>query len=111
MLSSLAQAVAYDKIIGGYLISESMAEEKCSRIEEVITEIFNIYPNHEGIIRMVLSCKTESDILGLKDRYPAQVGVPIKPMLSKSIKGISEIMERFKNVRFTSEYKYDGMRG
>ena len=32
-------------------------------------------------------------------------------MLSKSIKGIDEILERFDGINFTCEYKYDGMRG
>lgn len=33
------------------------------------------------------------------------------PMLSKSIKGFEEVIERFQNYQFTCEYKYDGMRG
>jgi DNA ligase-1 len=32
-------------------------------------------------------------------------------MLSKSIKSFDEIAERFNGVKFTSEYKYDGIRG
>jgi DNA ligase-1 len=32
-------------------------------------------------------------------------------MLSKSIKGIDEVLERFNGINFTCEYKYDGMRG
>ena len=32
-------------------------------------------------------------------------------MLSKSIKGIGEVLERFDGINFTCEYKYDGMRG
>jgi DNA ligase-1 len=32
-------------------------------------------------------------------------------MLSKSIKGINEVLERFNDIKFTCEYKYDGMRG
>jgi DNA ligase-1 len=32
-------------------------------------------------------------------------------MLSKSIKGIGEVLERFNGINFTCEYKYDGMRG
>ncbi len=33
------------------------------------------------------------------------------PMLSKSIKGFEEVIDRFKGLRFSCEYKYDGMRG
>jgi DNA ligase 1 len=47
----------------------------------------------------------------LPQQISPKVGIPIKPMLSKSIKGIGEVLERFNGVNFTCEYKYDGMRG
>jgi DNA ligase-1 len=51
------------------------------------------------------------DFQNLPQQISPKVGIPIKPMLSKSIKGIGEVLERFNGINFTCEYKYDGMRG
>lgn len=38
------------------------------------------------------------------------VGVPIKPMLAKAMTGVSAVLDKFQDIEFTCEYKYDGER-
>jgi len=63
-------------------------------------------PSYEVIIPAML----EHGIFNLRDNCKLQPGVPLKPMLAKPTKSISEVLDRFEGKNFTCEYKYDGER-
>lgn len=46
----------------------------------------------------------------LKQHVAFVVGVPVKPMLAKPTTGVSEVLDKFQDIEFTCEYKYDGER-
>ena len=63
-------------------------------------------PSYEVIIPAML----KSSIFDLHESCKLQPGVPLKPMLAKPTKSITEVLDRFEGKHFTCEYKYDGER-
>ncbi|VWU50409.1 DNA ligase I, putative [Hepatocystis sp. ex Piliocolobus tephrosceles] len=64
-------------------------------------------PNIELIIQNLLN---GDDMNTLNKKCTVKPGIPVQPMLAKPTKGVQEVLDRFNNVTFTCEYKYDGER-
>lgn len=68
--------------------------------------MFSELPSYEVIVPAML----KHGLSNLRDHCKLQPGVPLKPMLAKPTKSITEVLDRFEGKHFTCEYKYDGER-
>ncbi|KAI9678920.1 MAG: hypothetical protein M1829_001905 [Trizodia sp. TS-e1964] len=104
VLVSLAQAmVIHETESQGKKLSST---DQLAKGEEVLKTVYSELPSYEVIIPAML----EHGIFNLKDTCKLKPGVPLKPMLAKPTKAITEVLDRFENKSFTCEYKYDGER-
>lgn len=86
--------------------NKQISPEKLAQAEDIIREAFSRIPNYEIIINNAY----EHGIFNLLDHCILTPGIPLKPMLAKPTKSVSEILDRFQGEEFTCEYKYDGER-
>lgn len=99
VLVGLAQAfVAYE--------NKKVTPDMVTKVEDIIREAFSQVPNYE----MVIQNAYKYGVLNLLDHCQLTPGIPLKPMLAKPTKSISEVLDRFQDEEFTCEYKYDGER-
>lgn len=63
-------------------------------------------PNHRKVIESVLAY----GVAELPNKCFLEPGIPVKVMLGKPCNGPAAILEKFGDLRFTLEYKYDGAR-
>ncbi|KAI5459977.1 ATP-dependent DNA ligase [Mariannaea sp. PMI_226] len=103
VLVSLAQAVvAHEADVQGKVPSTSDLEKG----ESILKTVYSELPSYDVIIPAIL----EHGIMKLRENCKLRPGVPLKPMLAKPTKAITEVLDRFEGQTFTCEYKYDGER-
>lgn len=74
--------------------------------ENIFKSVYSELPAYEVIIPVML----EHGLSKLPEMCKLSPGIPIKPMLAKPTKSITEVLDRFEGKEFTCEYKYDGER-
>jgi DNA ligase-1 len=105
----LAEKTVLISLAKALLIHEKgnkISAEQFVRAEEQIRDAFCQIPNYE----IVISTALEYSVLELDKHCVLRPGIPLKPMLAKPTKSITEILDRFTGEQFTCEYKYDGER-
>ncbi|KAL8742265.1 MAG: hypothetical protein Q9190_005229, partial [Brigantiaea leucoxantha] len=80
--------------------------EQLAKAESILKGVFSELPSYEVIVPVML----EHGLSHLRENCKLQPGVPLKPMLAKPTKSITEVLDRFEGKNFTCEYKYDGER-
>lgn len=104
VLVSLAHAmVAYELDPTGKKVPNT---EQLANGERILKSVYSELPSYEVIVPAML----KHGLSNLRDHCKLQPGVPLKPMLAKPTKSITEVLDRFEGKHFTCEYKYDGER-
>ncbi|OOF92479.1 hypothetical protein ASPCADRAFT_210324 [Aspergillus carbonarius ITEM 5010] len=104
VLVALAQAVvAHEAALQG---QKTPSAEKLTEGEAILKTVYSELPAYEEIIPAIL----EHGLPNLPKVCKLQPGIPLKPMLAKPTKSITEVLDRFEGKEFTCEYKYDGER-
>ncbi|KAI4934049.1 hypothetical protein J4E86_011532 [Alternaria arbusti] len=85
---------------------KTTSTEDLAKAEATLKTVYSELPSYEVIIPAML----EHGIMNLRENCRLQPGVPLKPMLAKPTKSITEVLDRFEGKDFTCEYKYDGER-
>ncbi|KAK9368458.1 hypothetical protein V1509DRAFT_622970 [Lipomyces kononenkoae] len=103
VLSSLAQAVV---ALEAEKIGKSPSPTNVVKAEEILRAVYYEMPSYDMIIPAIV----KNGIMNLRQTCALTPGVPLKPMLAKPTKSITEVLDRFQDQKFTCEYKYDGER-
>jgi len=69
-------------------------------------ETYSVLPIYENIINAIL----QHGIRKLPEICNFTLGVPVGPMLAKPTTGVSQVLDKFQDMEFSCEYKYDGER-
>ncbi|KAF9171779.1 hypothetical protein BGX21_006796 [Mortierella sp. AD011] len=102
---ALAQAI----VLSRPDIKKTSKEKLQAELEEAASVVKSVYselPCYDLIVPALL----KSGIKGLKEACKLTPGIPLKPMLAHPTKALTDILDRFENIAFTCEYKYDGER-
>lgn len=82
-------------------------EIRLVNMERAVRRSFSEMPDYGVLVKALLAGRDASNLQEVCKITPA---IPVKPMLAKPTKGIHEILDRFNNINYTAEYKYDGER-
>ncbi|KAF9327872.1 hypothetical protein BG006_008874 [Podila minutissima] len=102
---ALAQAIVLSRPDIKKLSKEKLQTE-LEEAASVVKSVYSELPCYDMIVPALLS----GDIEGLQKACKLTPGIPLKPMLAHPTKALTDILDRFENIAFTCEYKYDGER-
>ncbi|XP_027345986.1 DNA ligase 1 isoform X1 [Abrus precatorius] len=103
LLAALGQAAVYTEEHSKPPPGIQSPLEEASKI---VKQVYSVLPDYDKIVSALLT----DGLWMLPKTCNFTPGVPVGPMLSKATKGVSEVLNKFQDVEFTCEYKYDGER-
>ena len=106
----LAPTCAFVQRIGtGGEVQKPPGDELANMLETAAVAVRTAYcecPDYEKLIPALLEHGTDN----LLQHVHFEPGTPVKAMLARPTNGVSEVLDKFAEIEFTCEYKYDGER-
>ena len=87
--------------------SSEKSTENIAAAVDAVKQAFSECPSYDELTSALL----KYGVANLPEHCHLVPGIPVKPMLAKPTKGVSEVLKRLEGIRFTFEWKYDGERG
>eukprot|EP00026_Physarum_polycephalum_P001905 Phypoly_transcript_01908.p1 GENE.Phypoly_transcript_01908~~Phypoly_transcript_01908.p1 ORF type:complete len:972 (+),score=243.78 Phypoly_transcript_01908:40-2955(+) len=87
-------------------VKKLTVEERIAKANETLRLCYSQLPNYELLVKHLIKYGIDE----LPSHCTLTPGIPVGPMLAQPTKGISEVLDRFQDMEFTCEYKYDGER-
>jgi len=73
---------------------------------KIVKQAYSVLPDYDKIISAMLT----DGVWLLPKTCNFTPGIPVEPMLSEKITGVSEALSKLRNAELICEYKYDGER-
>ncbi|XVE79821.1 hypothetical protein DITRI_Ditri14bG0087200 [Diplodiscus trichospermus] len=103
LLAALGQAAVYNE---QHSKPPSNVQSPLEEAAKIVKQVFSILPVYDKIVPALLT----GGVWDLPKTCSFTPGVPVGPMLAKPTKGVAEIIDKFQDIDFVCEYKYDGER-
>ncbi|KAJ4725014.1 DNA ligase [Melia azedarach] len=103
LLAALGQAAVYNE---QHSKPPPNIQSPLEEAAKIVKQVYSVLPVYDKIVPALLS----NGVWNLPNTCSFTLGVPVGPMLAKPTKGVSEIVNKFQDMEFTCEYKYDGER-
>ncbi|GAU51032.1 hypothetical protein TSUD_291080, partial [Trifolium subterraneum] len=103
LLSALGQAAVYSQEHSEPPPEIQSPSEEAAKI---VKQVYSVLLDYDKIVCALLT----DGVWRLPTTCNFTPGVPVGPMLSNAITSVSKALNKFQNVGFTCEYKYDGER-
>ncbi|ORX36503.1 ATP-dependent DNA ligase [Kockovaella imperatae] len=81
-------------------------EELCIEAVKLVRKVYVRHPNYSDLGEAII----KGGLIGLEDRVPVSVGVPLSPMLGSITRSLGDVFTRLGTLPFTAEAKLDGQR-
>ncbi|KAL6561008.1 tRNA ligase [Orobanche gracilis] len=101
LLAALGQAAVYTE---EHSTAPPEIQSPFEEASKIVKQVYSVLPDYDKIISALLT----HGVWELPKTCNFTPGIPVGPMLSKATKGVSEVLNKFQDVEFTCEYKYDG---